>query len=693
MIAGSALLFAMATQAAPSGRQQIAGADWPGYGGGEGDTRYSPLAQIRQDNVASVGLVSQYDIDVGGSGLTAAVEHGGVVYFAIGQAVVHAVDPLTGTLLWKYDPEVGAVAGPEMRGAWGSRGMAYANGRVFVGTSDGRLIALDAKTGKLAWSAKTTEKGDGRYISGAPWVFKDKVVIGHGGADFAPVRGYVTAYDQKTGKQVWRFYTVPGNPAKGPDGAASDGAMAMAAKTWKGEWWKYGGGGTAWNAFSYDPKYNRLYIGTGNGTPWNQKIRSPGGGDNLFVCSIVAVDADTGKYIWHYQVNPGETWDYNAAHDMVLTDLMIGGRKRSVLLQAPKNGFFYVIDRETGKLISAETFAPQNWAQGIDKTTGRPIENPEARFPNGQVFTLFPSPYGAHGTPGMSFNPETGLVYLPAMFAGRAYVDPPSINGMTFVDGERFNTGIGIPPPVKMPPTSSALLAWNPTTQREIWRIPAAGMFAQGATATTAGKLVLQGHDDGRFTIRAADSGKLLWSFQAQASTTPQPITYLVKGRQYISIIAGGRVISARGVEQEWNYRTQRMQLLTFALGGKSKLPPPNTTVMPYLDDPALKIDTATAARGATDFADRCASCHGGAARSGGAAPDLPRSSIPMDADAFKAVLHDGVLTSRGMPRFAELSDAELEALRLYIRQRARELIAEQAKGTVKTQKGPDNGQ
>lgn len=322
--------------------------EWPGYGG-DGENHFSPLEQVNTDNVGTLGLQWHYDIETPGTAFTAPVEAKGVLYFASGLSIVHALDAVTGKLLWQFDTKVPEHAGKELRNAWGSRAMTYANDRVFVGTMDGRLVAIDAKTGKLAWSAKTTEKADGRYITGAPWVYDNVVVIGHGGGDFGPVRGYVTAYDQTTGKQLWRFYTVPGDPAKGFENAA----MKMAAKTWKGEWWKFGGGGTAWNAMAYDQKYNRIYIGTGNGGPWNQKVHSPGGGDNLFLCSIIALDAKTGQYVWHYQINPGETRDYNAAMDMALSTIKIDGLSRDVLMTAPKNGFFYVLDRATGKFISA----------------------------------------------------------------------------------------------------------------------------------------------------------------------------------------------------------------------------------------------------------------------------------------------------------------------------------------------------
>ena len=671
-IAGATLAVVACLLAASAKGPGQTGADWPGYGG-MNEAHYSPLKEITDKNVGRLGLAWFHDIEVGPSSYTAPIAVGGVLYFAGGHSVVHALDARTGKLLWRYDPEVWKVAGQKMRAAWGSRGIAYANGRVFTGTLDGRLIALDARTGKLLWSAMTIESDDKRYISGAPWVFKDKVVIGHGGADFAPVRGYVTAYDQASGKQAWRFYTVPGDPKKGFESPA----MAAAAKTWTGEWWKFGGGGTVWNAMAYDPRFNRLYIGTGNGSPWNQKIRSPGGGDNLFICSIVALDADTGEYVWHYQVNPGETWDYNAAMDIELADLTIAGKVRPVILHAPKNGFFYVIDRETGKLISAERFAHVNWADRIDPATGRPVENPAARYPDGQAFLVFPSPTGAHAAEAMSFNPGTGLTYIPAVDQGRVYVDAPGpLSAWRHLDGQRLSNGTGpAPDSMVVPPITSSLLAWDPVAQKEAWRIPLTGP-KNGATATTAGGLVMQGRMDGQFVIYAADSGKALWTFDAQTAVMAQPITYLAGGRQYISVIAGARVVASSGLPRDWDYNTQTWRVLTFALDGKAHLPPADATIRPVVDDPAFVVDPVRAASGKTIYAERCSICHGAGGASGGAAPDLRKSGVPLSDEAFASVLRDGVLAQRGMPRFEELTAADARALQDYIRQRARAQLA-----------------
>ncbi len=664
---------------------EAAGDDWPDYDG-PGAAHYSPLGDIDTGNIGRLALASHTDIDLPGSSLTNPVAVDGVLYFAGGLSVVHAVDPLSGRVLWQYDPEVAKVAGDKMRAAWGSRGVAYANGRIFVGTLDGRLIALDARTGALVWSAQTTDADDKRYITGAPWVFKDKVVIGHGGADFAPTRGYVTAYDQATGEQAWRFYTVPGNPA---DGFEND-AMEMAAGTWTGEWWQYGGGATVWNAMAYDPELDRLYIGTGNGAPWNIKIRSPDGGDNLFVCSVIALDPDSGEYLWHYQINPGETWDYNADMDLTLATMAIDGKPRRVLLTAPKNGFFYVLDRDDGKLISAEPIVPVDWAERIDLESGRPVEKPEARFPDGKAAIVYPSPYGAHNIEAMSISPATGLVYIPAMDQGRVYTDPENLRDFRYASEPLIrNNGVGNPPPDLTPrPPTSFLLAWNPATQREAWRTPYPTMRGGGGTLATAGGLLFQGRATGRFVAMEAATGKELWSFDAGTAVMTNPISYRAGGRQYVSVVAGARFPGGIGIDPEWDYRTQQWRLLTFALDGEDALPAAGGEVQPFADNGA-PIDAAAAAAGAALYVQRCTLCHGGNVVAGGAAPDLRRSLIAQDGESFYQVVHDGALLERSMPRFAELDRAGVEAIRSYIRERARE----SARGQQPENEAADAGQ
>jgi quinohemoprotein ethanol dehydrogenase len=367
-------------------------------------------------------------------------------------------------------------------------------------------------------------------------------------------------------------------------------------------------------------------------------------------------------------------------------------------MHAPKNGFFYVIDRANGKLISAKNFVPVNWAKRIDQTTGRPIENPDARYPAGKASIVYPSPFGAHNIEAMSFNPATGLVYIPAMDQGRVYVDPAGpLKGWRHLGGQRLSVGTGAPPAGMVPdrPATSALIAWNPLTQKEAWRVPMPGLRGGGGTATTAGNLLFQGNAAGKFVAYAANSGKLLWQFDAQTAVMAQPITYTAKGRQYVTVIAGARFGGPIGLAKEWNYRVQRWRVLTFALDGKAALPPAEPVDMPIQDDPAFRVNPAQAAIGQRVYGERCAICHGGGGVSGGMAPDLLQSGVPMDAASFKSVLHDGILEQRGMPRFQELPDSELDGLRHYLRQRAREALAAQQAGKPRAQvrRGLNEGQ
>ncbi|RVT95187.1 PQQ-dependent dehydrogenase, methanol/ethanol family [Sphingomonas crocodyli] len=653
------------------------GRDWATFGGAD-EQHYSPLDQINLTNVKRLGMAWSLDLDDGPNAMTAPIAVDGIVYFTTGYSVIHAVDARTGKPLWRYDPHAPEVAGKKMRAAWGSRGIAYAHGKVFTGTIDGRLIAVDAKTGVEAWSVQTLPKDDASYITGAPWIAGDKVVIGFGGADFGPVRGYITAYNISSGKKAWRFFLVPGDPAK-KDGEASDKAMEMAAKTWTGQWWKYGGGGTAWNAMAYDPKRRLLFVGTGNGTPWNQKIRSPGGGDNLFLCSIVAIDVDTGEYRWHYQENPGETWDFNSAMDVELATLTIDGKPRDVVMHAPKNGFYYIIDRDTGKLLSAKNFKPVNWATGIDMKTGRPMETPWARFPNGKAVMLSPAYVGAHAAESMSYSPKTGLTYIPAYEVPKVYVDPPNLKDWTFKPGQVINNGIGAPPPDMVPPPGKAeLLAWDPVKQRKVWSVPQLGMRTGGATAT-GGDLVFQGQADGLFKAFDGRNGKELWRFDIQNGAQAHPITYLVDGKQYVTVMASWRGTGPTGRKPDFDYYTTKRRVITFALDGTGKLPPA-APLTPIADDLAFVVDPKLADAGKGLFAAHCASCHGPTTLSGGAAPDLKRAGAPLNYDAFASVLHDGLLVPRGMPRFEEFTPAQIASLQHYIRQQARVALANDGK-------------
>ena len=654
------------------------GADWAGYGRTFGEQHFSPLAQINAANVGKLGLAWSFDLGPGNS-LTTPLAVDGTLYFATGYSVVHAVDAVTGKPIWTYDPRAPEAAGHKLRQGWGIRGLAWWNGKIYVGTHDGRLLALDAKTGKLVWSEQTYAADDARYITGAPRVFDGKVIIGHGGADVGPVRGYVTTYDAETGKLLWRWYTVPGDPAKGFENEA----MEKAAKTWTGDWWKWGGGGTVWNAITYDQDTDTIILGTGNGQPWNQKVRSPGGGDNLYLCSIVGLDAKTGRYKWHYQTNPGETWDYNAAMDIELADLTIDGKPRKVLMTAPKNGFLYVIDRTNGKLISARPYVKTTWAKSIDLATGRPNEDPADHFPNGTSFELWPSPTGGHSWQPMAFSPKTGLVYIPAIEKGAVYSDAP---GLTDGSWHKDVPDMGISAAVDMDfffksndprDGTSALIAWDPVTQKEVWRHPTPS-FLPGSVMATAGNLVFQGGIDGTFHAYAADSGRPLWSFPAQAAVLAAPISYSVNGRQYVTVLSGmglsGGAVGSKLAAYKLDYRTQKRRVLTFALGGTAKLPASPRTEVVAAADPGFRPDPAQAGRGALIFAYRCSICHGTDAVAAGVAPDLRTSQIPMSAEALASVVRDGALVPNGMPRFQEITDEQLADLRHYLRSRAADL-------------------
>ncbi len=650
------------------------GDDWPGFGRTYGEQHYSPLDQINPGNVEQLGLMWAHDLGDGASN-TGPIEVDGTLYLANRSSLVHAIDVKTGKELWQFDPKAQEASGYRNRQSWGSRGISWWNGKVYVGTMDGRLIAVDAKTGKQVWSVLTVEPGDNvRYISAAPRLFNGKIIVGHGGADSGPgVRGYVTAYDAETGKQLWRFYTVPGQP-----GVDNDETTKMAANTWAGEWWKFGGGGCAWNAMAYDPETDTVIIGTGNGYPWNHRIRSEGKGDNLFLSSIVALDGKTGAYKWHYQTVPGETWDYNNTMDIEFADLMIDGKMRKVLLNAPKNGFFYVIDRITGELISAKPFAKVTWASHIDMKTGRPVENPGQRYENGTTSMVWPSLVGAHGWLPMAFSPRTNLVYLPTVELANAWDD----KGIDYKKWQQPKNNIGdvganaeYYPDAGSPFGTSYLQAWDPVTQKQVWKVPTPGPFSGGVVATGGG-LVFQGSLDGRFKAYSEKDGKVLWSFDAGAPVLAPPISYSVAGKQYVTVITGignSHGLFGRLMPSYIEYRNQARRVLTFALGGKVTIPPTQKTAFKPIEDKEYRPDPAARARGMAKFELICSLCHGFKAEGGGTAPDLRASAVPLDWETFRSVVHDGALVPNGMPQFADLDDQSLQDIRHYIRARTHE--------------------
>ena len=648
------------------------GSDWAGYGRTFGQQHYSPLDDVNQTNVGSLGLAWSMDLPLGNTAIQP-IAVDGVLYFARGLSIVHAVDAITGKELWQYDPKPGEKAGLNLRFGWGVRGIAWWDGKIYTGTQDGRLIALDAKSGKEVWSVQTFPSDYPAYISGAPRAYDGKVIVGFGSTTGA-ARGYVTSYDAATGKQLWRFWTVPGQP-----GVDNDETTKLATKTWAGKWWEKGGGGVVWNAIAYDAESDTVFIGTGSGYPWNRKVRSADAhgerGDNLFVCSIVALGGKTGAYKWHYQTVPGETWDFDSAMDIELADIEVVGKPRKVLIHAPKNGFFYVIDRTTGALISAEPFAPVTWAKGIDKATGRPIEAPGARYGDGRTVDLRPTAMGAHSWLPMAWSPKTQLVYIPTIDFEMGYSDASKgwraptdrvLNGANMVAG-----GVAM----GRTPARGGLLAWNPVTQKPAWKIDYP-TFVNGGVLATGGGLVFQGTVDNWFKAYDAASGKVLWRFDGGAPLMATPITYRAGGRQHVTMVTGlgmnnaSNLVAINGPETERygiDPRTQARRVLTFAIGGKAVLPP-RRDPPPAAADPRFAPDPVREGRGGLGYAYHCATCHGSVVAGSTQAPDLRRSPMPVDREAFTNVVRGGALEAQGMPKFGEFPDGKLEDIRHYIR-------------------------
>ncbi len=644
--------------------------DWPAYGRTHNERRFSPLTAVDTNTVSALKVDWYIDLPNDKALVSTPLVIDGIMYFTGTANIVRAVDATSGRLIWQYDPENAKHIGQHRRAGWShSRGISYYEGKIFDATWDGRLIAIDSKTGQEIWSVQTTDPSKAFTITGAPKAFKHKVLIGNGGSEAGPTRGYVTAYDTETGAQAWRFYIVPGNPAKGFENEA----MKMAAETWTGEWWKYGGGGHAWHGFTYDPDLDVLYIGTGNGGPWNRNIRSPQGGDNLFLCSIVALDPDDGHYLWHYQTTPGESWDYNSNMDIVLADLMIEGKPIKAILHAPKNGFFYVINRETGKLVSAEPFVETSWASRIDLKTGRPVEAPGARYKN-DTFQLTPGPHGAHSWHAMSYNPMTGLAYIPTIHDALAYTDVGVDTNFVSID---FKGGIGarLFPPKKQPrPYPGSLQAWDPVKQKMIWQVPQDELWNAG-TLTTAGYLVFQGRADGKLLAYHAATGKVLWTFDTGLGISAPPITYSIKGRQYISLLVGwgGAFAGVGDKVLGWDYGHHMRRLITFSLEGKVGLPPLPPPYFPTpIIDKAFKVDAGLVAMGEKEYGP-CRGCHGGNVVSMGMAPDLRASAVPLNLDLFRQVVKKGSSLKMGMPIYADMTDTQLLGLMHYIRARAQQ--------------------
>ena len=658
--------------------------NWMTHGRTYGEQRFSPLKDIDEKNVGQLGLAWSYDLDTRRGQEATPLVVDGAMYFTTAWSKVVALDAASGARLWTYDPKVPPQWAVNACCDVVNRGLAAWNGKVFLGTLDGRLVALDAATGKLVWEKLTIDPKFRYTITGAPRVVKGKVMIGNGGAEMS-VRGYISAYDAETGNMVWRFYTIPGDPSK----PFENPALEKAAKTWTGEWWKLGGGGTVWDSMAYDPDIDLLFVGTGNGGPWNERIRSPRGGDNLYLGSIIALRPDTGELVWYYQETPGDMWDYTSNQHIIVADLILDGQPRKVLLHAPKNGFFYVIDRTNGALISAKPYTFVNWASGVDLKTGRPIETGIARYPGSNPPPIVPGPLGAHSWQPMSFSPMTGLVYFQVHDAGFKYKSPEHFEAHTLAP----NYGIDVvaaampqDPNIKkaiLATVKGRLLAWDPVQQKPAWQVPRTSAW-NGGVLSTAGGLVFEGTGEGDFEALRTTSGEKLWSYFVQSGVVAAPVAYTVKGEQYVAILIGwgGVFPLATG---EVAKRTRNLpnigRMLAFKLGGKATLPPMPEIVPPVLDPPPSTASSATVTKGERVFQTYCAGCHGDAAVSGGILPDLRYSSTLKDDQWFNIVL-GGSLETNGMVSFAkEVTREDAEAARAYVIFRANQSLAQAKAG------------
>jgi PQQ-dependent dehydrogenase (methanol/ethanol family) len=649
--------------------------NWLSYGRTYSEQRFSPLDQINAENVGELGLAWYFDFPTDRGIESTPIVVDGVMYVTASWSRVFALNAETGALLWQYDPKVPGQWAVNLCCDVVNRGVAVWGGSVYFGTLDGRLIALDAKDGSPVWEVQTTPTDRPYSITGAPRVIKGKVIIGNGGAELG-VRGFVSAYDAASGKLVWRFYTVPGDPSL----PFEDPILKQAAETWKGgEWWKVGGGGTVWDAMAYDPELDLLYFGVGNGAPWNRQIRSPGGGDNWFLSSIVAVRPDTGEYVWHYQTTPGETWDYTATQHMILADLIIDRKQRKVIMQAPKNGFFYVLDRESGELISAEKYTKATWASRVDPATGRPVENPEARYTDGKPVLVWPHALGGHNWHPMSYSPRTGLVYIPAQEIPLTYSDD---EGFEYVPGA-WNTGVkfelaGLPDDTSVREEFAQLVkghisARDPVAQREVWRVQHPNIW-NGGLLSTAGNLLFQGNAEAEFVAYRSDTGERLWSAPAQTGIVAGPISYAVNNKQYIAVAAGwGGAFALTGGEMASRSAgaVNHSRVLAYKLGGKTRLPQAELVARAAPESTVQVASAETITEGHRLYMRFCHVCHGDRAVSGSSLPDL-RYMNAETRSLFKPIVLGGLRHEQGMVGFTgKIDDQDVDAIYAYLLKRA----------------------
>ena len=658
--------------------------NWLTHGRTFDEQRFSPLTQINRETISGLGLAWFRDMGTNRTQEATPIVVDGVMFFSSSWSRVYAMSADNGEMIWSFDPKVA--------GEWGrrtccdvvNRGVAVYQGKVYVGALDGRLIALDANSGEQLWTVDTIIDRSRDYsVTGAPRVANGKVFIGNGGAEYG-VRGYVSAYDADSGELLWRFFTVPGDPSQ----PFEHPEMELAAKTWSGsQWWEFGGGGTVWNSIVYDPEFDQVYLGTGNGSPWSREIRSPGGGDNLFLASIVAVDASSGRMNWYYQEVPGENWDYTATQDMALADMDVDGVMRKVLLQAPKNGFFYVLDRADGTLLRAHPFATVNWASHVDLQTGRPVLNPELDYLEKARWVL-PGPLGAHNWQAMSVDVEAGLVYLPTQDIPFLYTMPQDWQktGLYQRRKGQWNLGVELKRVAarivdnfdSAPASRGYLKAFDPLSGEARWTVELPHYWNGGVLASRGG-LVFQGDAQGYLSAYDKDTGEVLWQFNTYTSILAAPVTYSVNGVQYLAILTGtggGDLFGPGGIDAGETLASGKYgnfgRMLVFKLGGTEQLPPPALRDRSIPEQLLTAVADEDLASGERLYFGHCAVCHGFAVRAAGAGlPDL-RQMSPGTHETFAAIVLGGTRKSGGMDSFADVLTAEqAEQIHNYIKARA----------------------
>ena len=652
---------------------------WLSYGRNYEEQRFSPLTQINKNTISKLELAWSFDMDSTRALESTPIVDDGTMFLTSEWSIIYAIDAKTGNEVWYYDPEVPKDWGRKACCDVVNRGVAVWKGYVYSATLDGRLLKIDARSGELVWEIDTLIDRNRDYtITGAPRIANDLIFIGNGGAEYG-VRGYVSAFNVNSGDLVWRFYTVPGDPSlpfEHPE-------MEIAAETWKGgEWWKIGGGGTVWNTIVYDPEFDQVYIGVGNGTPWTRVIRSPGGGDNLFLSSIVALDANSGKMNWYYQTTPGDNWDYTATQDLMLAEMEVDGALRKVIMQAPKNGFFYVLDRKDGELLRAHKYAEVNWATHVDMESGRPIENKEKDYLKEKQWVL-PGALGGHNWQAMSFDPNLGLVYIPTQIAPTIYkmTEEWQKTGKLKYKPNTWNTGVELAkyldlalttPEVPIP--TGSLMAFDPISGETKWEVDYPQHWNGGTLSTQSG-LTFQGNGMGFLNAYDSASGEILWSKNIQTSMLAPPITFVIDGEQYIAILAGTGGGNNHGGDT-LGFHSEHLaslkygnngRLLAFKIGGNQKLPHLDLINKSIPEQPQLVSDEFQIKRGTELYGEYCAFCHGTAVRAGPALPDLRMMSNDTH-ELFQEIVYQGILSENGMSSFSDvLSERDVENIYHYI--------------------------